>query len=321
MTDQELRLREEGIRSFEEPIHLQPKEWLTHNFGEGVKYAVNVNLLIRNIAWQVRTWIQKGSIQPLQGLIRNFWYSHIKPTLSRCDSLNTSIDQYDQVTQMLTRLVVYRDLLRYKDFGFFDVNAANRHIGRKGYVILFAEKHGHYPLIERIASEFDVTVISLGGQPSSLSAEYFVDEIKALGFDVRKSFYIFSMVDYDPSGWIIKDAFIQDLDFFGIRHVKVYDLVLPSILTPEEVELNKYELPDTPEMRKKNRKWMTQTGGINGQFYGLEADSVPPERLIALCRELIAPIVGSPESSQIADALVDLADSIDALVLAILQSS
>ena len=321
MTDLERRLREEGIRTFDVPIHLQTKEWLIRYFGPGKKYAVNVNLLIKNIAWQIRTEIRRGSIPPLQGLIRNFWYSHIKPTLYRVDSLSKKTDQYDQLTQMLTRMVMYRDLMRYKDMHFLNDNAANNIVGPEGYVILFSEKHGHFPLIQSIGANLEVTLISLGGQPSTLSVEYFVDEIKAHGFDVRKSFYIFCLVDYDPSGWIIKDSFLNDLAFFGIRHVKVFDMVTPAILTPEEIELNQYRFPDPPEMQKKNRKWMAKTGGINGQFLGLEADSVPPERLHDYFMEHAASLVGPSEPRRRANAMTDLSDSLNDFALAILQTS
>ena len=321
MTDLERKLREEGIRSFDVPIHLQSKEWLVQNFGPGRKYAVNVNLLIKNIAWQIRSQIIRETIPPISGLIRNFWYSHIKPTLSRAGSLSQTTDQYDQLTQMLTRMVIYRDLMRYKDIGFLNDNAANCTIGPEGYVILFSEKHGHFPLIQTIGAELEVTRISLGGQPSSLSVEYFVDEIKAHGFDVRKSFYIFCLVDYDPSGWIIRDAFLNDLAFFGIRHVQVFDMVTPDILTPEEIELNKYRFPDTPEMRKKNRKWMQRTGGINGLFYGLEADCVPPARLFDYFTEHASSLVGPSEPRRRANAMTDLSDSLNNLALAILQAS
>ena len=320
MSDLERRLREEGIRSFDVPIHIQSKKWLIRHFGPGKKYPVNVSLLIKNITWQIRTQIRKELIPPLNGLIRNFWYSHIKPTLSRADSLATKTDQYDQLTKTLTRMVVYRDLMRYKDMGFLNDNAANCTIGPEGYVILFSEKHGHFPLIGNMGNELEVTLISLGGQPSTLSAEYFVDDIKAHGFDVRKSFYIFCLVDYDPSGWIIKDAFLNNLAFYGIRHVKVFDIVTPDILTSEEIELNKYRFPDPPEMRKKNRKWMARTGGINHQFYGLEADCVPPERLYDYFMALASPLVGPSEPRRRSEAMFNLADSLDKLALAILQT-
>ncbi len=321
MTKLERRLREEGIRTFDVPIHLQSQDWLIRHFGPGRKYPVNVSLLIKNVAWQVRSGIRRGSIPPLQGLIRNFWYSHIKPALNRANSLASQIDQYDQLTQMLTRMVLYRDLMRYKDMGFLDDNAGNKMIGPEGHVILFSEKHGHFPLIQNMGAELEVTLVSLGGQPSTLSAEYFVDDIKAHGFDVRKSFYIFCLVDYDPSGWIIRDAFLRDLYFFGIRHVKVFDLVTPDILTQEEIDLNKYRFPDSPEMRKKNRKWMARTNGVNGQFFGLEADSVPPERLYNHFNTLAAPLVGPSEPRRRANAMEDLAESLDELALAILRTS
>jgi hypothetical protein len=315
LKSQQDKLRELGIREFKEPIHLQPKEWLLEHFGPGMKYPVNVNLLIRNIVWQARTWIKEKKIAPINGLVRNFWYSHIKVALFRSDSFNSNVDQYEQLTKQLSIMVRYNDLMRYKDMGFIDDNQNSQKLGINNYVILFAEKVGHFPLLERIASDTNVTIVSLGGQPSVLSAEYFVDRMKEGGIDVRKSFYLFSLVDYDTSGWIIKDAFVEDLAFYGLKYVAVEDLILPNIFSSEEIELYKYRLPESLQMKKKNRKWMARTGGINKQFYGIQADSAPPERLEGLFKEKVKELVGSTEPIRRAKAELELADSIDKFIL------
>lgn len=315
MKSQQDKLRELGIREFQEPIHLQSKEWLIQHFSPGIKYPVNVNLLIRNIVWQARCWILEKKIPPINGLVRNFWYSHIKIALSRSDSFNPHVKQYEQLIKQLVIMVEYNDLMRYKEMGFIDDNQNSQKIGINNHVILFAEKTGHFPLLERIASDTEVTIVSLGGQPSVLSAEYFVDRMKEAKVDVRSSFYLFSLVDYDTSGWIIKDAFVRDLAFYGLKHVAVEDLILPKIFSDEEIELYKYRIPESPQMKKKNRKWMARTGGINKQFYGLEADSAPPERLEKLFKEKVKELIGSTEPIRRARAELDLAGSIDKFIL------
>ncbi|MFH1824047.1 MAG: hypothetical protein ABH873_02320 [Candidatus Firestonebacteria bacterium] len=316
----DVRLRREGIYYYEEIIHLQPKEWLIKEFGPGQDYPVNISRLMKNIIWQIRTRIIQKQQPPVKGLIRSFWYAYIKPVLSRTNSLNQKVDQYPQMIQMFARLVQYLDLMRYKDIGFTDDNQSDRKIGINNHIILFAEKAGHYPLLQQIAENSEVTIISLGGQPSILSAEYFVDKMKAQGIDIRKSFYTFSLVDYDPSGWIIKNAFLNDLNFFGLKHIKRTDLILLKMFSKEEIESSKYLVPDPKEMKIKNRNWLKESGGINGELYGLEADAAPLERIEQLFNSYIQNLIESTEDIRKGRALFSVAQSLDEYVLARLRT-
>ena len=316
----DIRLRREGIYPFKEIIHLQPKEWLIKHFGPGREYPVNVNKLMKNIIYQQRTRIVEKEQPPIEGLLRSFWYVYIKPALARAASLSSDVDQYPQMIKMFVRVIQFCDLMRYKDMGFLDDNKNDRRIGINNHVILFAEKAGHFPLLERIAQDTEVTILSLGGQPSLLSAEYFVDEMKAQGIDIRKSFYTFSLVDYDTSGWIIKDAFLNDLGFFGLKHIQNKDLILPEIFTQEEIELNKFPLRSSPEMEAKNKKWLKETGGINGELYGLEADAAPAERIEKLFTTQIKDLIESTEDIRKGRALLALSKAIEEYILARLQT-
>lgn len=316
----EIRLRREGIYNFKETIHLQPKEWLIKHFGPGRKYPVNVNKLMKNIIWQVRTKIVQGKHPQIKGLIRSFWYAYIKPALARADSLSSKVDQYPQMIETFVRLIQYSDLMRYKDMGFLDDNQNDRKVGINNHIILFAEKAAHYPLLQRIAQDTDVTILSLGGQPSLLSAEYFVDEMKAQDIDIRKSFYTFSLVDYDTSGWIIRDAFLNDLKFFGVKHIQHKDLILPSLFTPEEIELNKFPLPTSPEMEEKNKKWLKESGGIDGELYGLETDAAPAERIEQLVNSQIKNLIEFTEDIRKGRALLALSSALEEYILARLQT-
>jgi hypothetical protein len=316
----EIRLRREGIYNFKETIHLQPAEWLIKHFGPGRKYPVNVNKLMKNIIWQIRTRIVRREHPPIKGLLRSFWYTHIKNTLSRADSLGSDVDQYDQMIKVFVQLIQYCGFMRYKEMGFIDDNAHDRQLGINNHIILFAEKSGHYPLLKEITQTTDVTILSLGGQPSLLSAEYFVDEMKAQGMDIRKSFYTYSLVDYDTSGWIIKDAFLNDLKFFGLKYIQHKDLLLPEIFTQEEIELNKFTLPQSPEMKAKNKKWLEESGGINGELYGLEADAAPAERIEDLFTVGIKNLIESTQDIRKAMALEVLAGVLEEYILARLQA-
>ena len=99
-----------------------------------------------------------------------------------------------------------------------------------------------------------------GGQPSIVNVEYFVDALRAAGVDLSRSFYLFSVVDYDPSGWIIRDAFVKDLLFYGVWNVRMVDLITPDMLTTEEVRFSRFRIPKGKDMAAKNAAWLEPSG-------------------------------------------------------------
>lgn len=311
LTKEEI-LRIEQIRTYEAPIHEQSKQWLIQEFGPGDPYPINLTLATKNIVWQVREKIRKGKIDPIQGIIRTFWYTHIKPVLARTGSLSEEKDQSQVIHRVLVDLVRTRNLMRYKDMGFLNNNAGTVHIGRNYHVLLVGEKHGKYAVLETIAKDLNSTVLTLGGQPSLLSMEYLVDDYKTKDIDIRKSMYIIFVVDYDPSGWIIRDSVIRDLNFYGMKNIKPIDIILPDILTEKEIELAKFPLPQT--QKTQNQKWLERTGGIEGKAYGFESDSVPYERLREKIIKLATPYVGDPEIIRRANIIKELSESINQLI-------
>jgi len=258
------RLRKAGIRHYDELIHDQSKEWLIKNFKQGATdYPVNVARLMRNIVWQTRERIEKGEKPPLKELLRTFWYMYIKPTLSRADALAIKADQYAQLIDNIVYMVKGIQVMRYEDIGFRDENQAHREVGANANIILFSEKLGHQDFLSDIRDKYKVSILALGGQPSVLTSEYFVDIIRKRDISLQRSFYLFSIVDYDTSGWIIRDAFIDNLRFYGITHTRVVDLIHPDILTPEEIKLARYKIPDTEAMKVKNKTWIKEVSKRN----------------------------------------------------------
>lgn len=324
------RLRKADVRRYDVLIHDQPKEWLIKNFAAGSKdYPVNVSKLMRNIVWQIRDRILKKEKPPLRELVRTFWYMYIKPTLSRVDALSNESDQYAQLVANIVFMVKDARLLEYKDIGFRDDNQANRRIGGNANIILFSEKLGHQDFLSDIANKYNVSIIALGGQPSVLNVEYFVDTMREAGVNLKRSFYLFSIVDYDPSGWIIRDAFIDDLHFYGVSHTQVIDLVHPDMLTPEEVKLSRFEFPDNEAMRVKNKAWLKEVHQRNyrnqiyleGQkagkpiFYGLEGEAVSSQRLTQKLEQEMVPLLGQSEDLLKIFELEKLNQSIKDLIL------
>ena len=304
------RLRKAGIRHYDELIHDQTEEWLIENFNQGATdYPVNVARLMRNIVWQTRERITAGDKPPLKELLRTFWYMYIKPTLSRAGALAIKADQYAQLIDNIVFMVKEIEVMEYKDIGFRDDNQANRKIGANANIILFSEKLGHQEFLSEIADKYNISILALGGQPSVLNAEYFVDTLKQARIGLQRSFYLFSIVDYDPSGWIIRDAFINNLKFYGIPNTRVIDLIHPDMLTPEEVKLARYRIKEPEEMRVKNKNWLKEVHKRdykNQQYleetkkdkkilYGLEAESVSGKRLTQKLEEEMVPLIGKSE--------------------------
>ncbi len=305
------KLRKLNIRHFDEPIHNQPQEWLKENFSQGATdYPINVSLLFRNIIWQVRERIIKKEDPPLKELIRTFWYMYIKPTLSRAGALTHETDQYAQLVDSFVFMVKDWQLMEYKDIGFRDDKKSNRKIGYNANIILFSEKTGQQDYLEEIYEQYQVSFLALGGQPSVLNVEYFVDELKKQRVDIRRSFYLFSIVDYDPSGWIIRDAFIDDLHHYGIKNTQVIDLVHPDMLGPDEVQLSKYRIPKTEGMLTKNQAWLKEVHKKDYQnqkfleeidkrgekvLYGLESESISAQKLTTALEISMVPMIGKTE--------------------------
>ncbi len=308
-------LRAEEIKSYEELIYKQPKEWLITEFGPGVKYPINLTKATKNIVWQVRDKIRKGEMEPIQGIIRTLWYTQIKPIFARTGSLDETKEQSDTLHSVLTEMVRERRIMRYKDMGFLDHNQGLRKLGRNWHVMLIGEKHGKFGALQNIAQALDCTFLTLGGKPSLLSTEYLVDEYKAKGIDIRKSMYLIFVVDYDMNGWIIRDSIMRGLKFYGMKNIKAIDIIFPDMLTQEELDLATFLLPKSEQ--KRNEAWVKRVGGIKdeeGNIYGFESDSIPFPRLKQKIIEAGMPYVGDPEIIRRANTVSLLAKELNLLI-------
>lgn len=331
---QRTRLRRLGIRHYDELIHDQPKPWLIKHFSAGAdEYPVNVSRLIRNIVWQLRERITNKEKPPLRELIRTFWYMYVKPTLSRAGALSEKTDQYAQLVDNIVLMVKDWDVMDYKDIGFRDNKKATRKVGVNANIILVAEKEGHQDFLLEMQDKYQISTIALGGQPSLLNIEYFVDDLKKQKVNLQRSFYVFTIVDYDPSGWIIKDAFRDNLNHYGIKNLEVTDLVHPDMLTPGEVQSSRFRIPARPSMRAKNENWLRQVKkrnyknqkylieetrekkGTKRTLYGLEAEAVSDTRLEKELDTLLESLLGKTEEILKLSQLKRLQESIKNLIL------
>ena len=267
-----------GIKDIAADIYSMSKSELFGNFSHQ-SGGLNTTRMIRNLIWQDYRRVQSETLEPFHGNIRSYWYARVKPVLSRAEEASDSAKYHMMIDQFVT-MALHNRLFNYRDLGFSDENATNRRLGNwNRHVFLVAEKVGHYPLLEEIWADYDVTVFSFGGQPSALSTEYFLNELEESGFDTRQDVPLFTIVDYDPSGDIIAESFIFQMKRFGYKgSFYRIDLFHPSRLTRDQIRLNKYTLSKKKSERKKNRKWAAKTRGLEPYGFnvlaGLEADTM-----------------------------------------------
>lgn len=278
-------LAQEDIQECDLPIWEMSRHELLNRFAAESSGRPVATKIIKNIIWQVFTWIRSGKHLPVRGNLRTFWYMRVKIPLGRVGLLNEPTDHYDTMLGMFVRLSREYRLFKYKDFGFIDENWENRRIGVKNpHIIIFSEKTGYFYHLKEMHAQYDVTVTALGGQASVLSNEYMVAHIlEKARFD--QTFYVYSVVDYDPSGWSVEKNFVDLLRDQGLERIESTTLIHPRYYTADEIQLNRYELPTGKRADTINAKWLEATGGIGGELYGLETESFPLARLFELVKD------------------------------------
>jgi hypothetical protein len=269
------RLAAEGITDYAQDLRQLSAEELLGLFAFASSGKINATRVIKNLIWQAYTAIRAGQRAPLAGNLRSFWYTDIKPVLSRLGVPVEGRRATELVYDAFVELVTRHHLFHYRDLGFLDEGAQTRAVGQtNGTVILFAEKDGRFALVRDIAQAYDATALALGGYPSSLATEYLVHALQHAGVLAEpQALQLFSVVDYDPSGYWIAREFAAQLHAFGVQEVTLHPLIRPERLTTEQVALGRYTLPKG----SKTTNWVRETGGIDGEPYGLEADAFAPD--------------------------------------------
>lgn len=273
-------LTAEGIADYAQDLRQLSAAELLGLFAFASSGKINATRVIKNLIWQAYTAIRTGQRASLAGNLRSFWYTDIKPVLSRLGVPVEGRRATELVYDAFVELVTRHHLFHYRDLGFLDEGAQTRAVGQtNSTVILFAEKDGRFTLVREIAQAYDATALALGGYPSSLATEYFLHALEQTGVLAGTALagppalQLFSVVDYDPSGYWIAREFAAQLQAFGVREVTMHPLIRPERLTTEQVHLGRYTLPKG----SKTTNWLRATGGIDGEPYGLEADAFAPE--------------------------------------------
>lgn len=276
-------LEELGIVEFEQDMRRMNRDELAAFFASRRSGRIVLTRLIRSIVWQAHERILRGLEPPIRGNLRTFWYRFVKPVLAHISANDAAkSDPYDVMLRVFAELVAEHRLIRYAEFDFTDENWEVRRIGeRQPETIVFAEKTGWVRWLREVWERFSVTTLALGGAPSLLTSEYTLAALRAAGLEPgRTELRLIGLVDYDPSGHIIAAAFQQQLASLGWPNSTLSTLISPENYSPQQLEMFAFELPRGQPT--KTQKWLEETGGIGGRALGLEAESIPYERVLEL---------------------------------------
>jgi hypothetical protein len=240
--------------------------------------------LMRGLILQAHAAIVSGSEPAIEGNLRTFWYRWVKPVLGRIpDDERLKSDPYEMMLAAFAELVMERGEVAYADFDFTDENWAHRFIGqRHPEVVVFAEKRGWIRFLRRCHEDLGTSALALGGMPSALTSEY---TLRALAEVVEEGtmLKLWGIVDWDPSGAIIAQAFAAQMRALGWDVVELDVLIGPQLYTPEELRMARVPLPRGQPT--KTREWLDRTGGVGGEAFGLESESMPWDRLMRLIEQ------------------------------------
>lgn len=243
--------------------------------------------------------------------LRSFWYNGVKPILSKLglltknDMTEEALTKWDNLLSKYATELVRAGEITYKQLKIVDSSRPRENpepvfntISNKVYgyqvtgavypnIILTTEKDTIYPIITKFAQIIGCSCLSGKGQNSLAAME---DLIRGMG-ELKDDIYILTMTDYDPSGYSIAATFKNQAEDI-LQALKIDKRVFiervgiqPEQLTIEEIEQNKY----TPKPGERGKdgftpleKWVFETGGINGEPYGLELDAFSPYQIRAI---------------------------------------
>lgn len=192
--------------------------------------------------------------------IREFWYNPAKPILKRAFPDNDGLD--DRLSTELSNMVE-EGKVSYRGLGIKD-DSREREVS-VGTVesdkILFVEKDAAYRKLKPLHRVYGFTLVSGAGQPSRACTSDISDQL-----DSSKSYDLFVLADYDPTGFSIGNSFKTQCIDFGIgiknfRRIGIY----PEQLDIETIARHKY-------IPKGDKEWIEEHG-IEGK-YGLELEAI-----------------------------------------------
>lgn len=273
-----------GLRDWPTELLHTEDAWLQEEFRQ------DLTRLLANLLWQLYRLRSGGADDDYGRDHRGIFYDPVILVVTRAGLLAAwasdlgaeplGLSPKDRIwvamLKVLDRLVMDERLFTFRELGFDSARPDLRHAGdRHPAIVLLAEKGTVRRAVVAVGRRFGVSWLILGGQPSSFGTELFAELLDPL----RKgmSILVVALVDFDPAGWIIVEAFCRQAERFGLRVEGVRYLVRPERFTPQE--LQRIALPleaEGPGGETLNRRWMDKSGGVNGEARRIFADSLSP---------------------------------------------
>jgi len=256
--------------------------------------------------------------------MRNFWYDHVKPVLSRAGRLGDKTSGGKDVDWPAKLSVYLTELVRagetsYSELRIVDGSRQRRPAadivrqvatvrlvgGHYPWVIIFTEKDTIWGELETLASLYGVSAISGGGQPSAACTADIVRAIfESEAYD-GEDLILLTLTDYDPSGYsIARNQFSQLQEATGDRCQVWHERLglAPGQLSRAERDAKAY----TPKP-EGFAAWYAETGGVDGRPLGLELDALPISRLRAMFAEGIERHIDlTPRRADLQEAFLEL---------------
>jgi hypothetical protein len=278
-------LAKEGIRHFDQDLRTFELSQIQEHFAAKSSGRIVITRLIKNLIWQAVSLRRAGRLGPIDGNLRSFFYQWVKPVVGRIPgALEAKTDPYETMLDIFAKLVAKQRLFRYSELDLADENFQNRRLGQTlPNVLVFAEKVGFFRLLLRVHRRWSVSIMALGGTPSLLSTQFFVEELSS-----SKPMTLIAICDWDPAGWDILHAQKRQLEDEGIEVRDLHNLIVPDLFTQRQKHLFRFPVPK--RQRSRNQRWLSETGGLDGELFGIESDALDRDLLEQLIDELISPI-------------------------------
>ena len=138
--------------------------------------------------------------------------------------------------------------------------------------------------LKQAHERWGISVLSLGGAPSALTSEYTSAHLRPL-LQPETRVHLLGIVDFDPSGWVIAQAFQDQLAQTGLTQTSLHTFIHPEHYSSDELTL--FRFPPPRGQTTLNERWLQETGGLHGEKWGLEAESMHPDKVRALIKSFI----------------------------------
>ena len=187
---------------------------------------------------------------------------------------------YELYGDILSDMVGRDRLLTLHNLGFEDQVPHLRTVGstHPDWIVV-AEKASLLNETRLLGTTFGISTIVLGGMARWEATGPMARQLRPLLGKRRAR--VVSYCDYDPEGWAIADAFVQQLARYDVAADIQGTLVLPHRFSAHELDLVAEPMVATGANLTKLEQWMARTHGVNGRPLRIHADHLrPAERVI-----------------------------------------